>query len=819
MKKTLHKPGYLVLISFLLLTIPAGYAQTLSVSGNVVNQRNEPLPGATVTLVEKNQTQAAGELGRFTFTGLEPGTYRFTAFLIGHETGSLELTLSESDTTLLITLREKENQLQGVEIIGRKEQGYKNTQSFAGTKTETPARYVPQAISYVTKEVIADQMAFKSSDIVKNISGVNQFSYYDNDLSLRGFRAGGALINGLRNATTGWNQSLLPYVERMEVIKGPASALFANTDPGGTVNIVTKKPLDESRKAIGFATGSYNTFRATADFTGPMNESGTLLYRLNLAYQNAESFRVLQGGEDLVLAPSVSFIPDEKTRVNFDLVYSKSKGKLDRGQPIFGATAGTELYSTPVSFAIGKENDYLKELNLFATASLQREISEQVSFHASYMKIMYNEDLLERRTSNSYAVDADSVVIPTLMQMRTYRRMRKNYTDNITLYLVSGFKTGPLEHKLLTGYDYITYQQPVGSSSYNAFGYRDADNSGIINTYDTEHRDQYLIENNMPVPNVPHFDLENPDYSITEISEYINLPQPLAPAKYYVNGIYVQDQIKWDQWQMLLGLRQEFYTDILNYEQENSERVEQKALLPRIGLVYTPADQVSLYGTYTEGYQPQSAGTIGSPEIYGGPFDPLSSRMIEAGAKAEFFNRGLAVNLAVYHIEQNNILVDAGDAANHDMLRQIGQERSRGVELDVYGQVMPGLNVTANFAYNRAEITESDNPEEIGQLLPNAPQAQAGLWAKYTFSHLVLKGLGIGLGGNYVSKRTTFSDILELPAYTVVNGALYYTVDKFKLSATVNNVFDKTHWVGGYSFHRLYPGRPRNFLVGVDYTF
>ncbi|HYH57465.1 MAG TPA: TonB-dependent receptor, partial [Anseongella sp.] len=435
---------------------------------------------------------------------------------------------------------------------------------------------------------------------------------------------------------------------------------FANTDPGGTVNTVTKKPLDENRKSVAFATGSFNTYRLTSDFTGPMNESGTLLYRLNLAYQNAESFRELQGGEDMIIAPSVSFIPNGRTQVNIDFVYSKTKSKLDRGQPIFGASAGADLYSTPASFAIGKMNDYADELNLFTTASLQHKLSDKVTFNASYMKFLYDEDLLEHRTSNRYAVDVDGNEIPTLMEMQTIRRMRKNYNDNITLYFVADLKSGPLEHKLLLGYDYILNISPVGGSNYNANGYRNAANNGSIPTYDPDKREDYLIVDNMPVPNVPHFNLEDPDYSIAEISGYFNRSSPQAVTKYFVNGIYIQDQIKWGKLQALLSLRQEWYTDILNYEKADAEEVRQEALIPRAGLVYTPIELLSLYATFAEGYQPQGAGTIGDPATFGGPFDPLTSTMFEAGGKMELFKGDLAVNLAMYHIEQNNILIPTG---------------------------------------------------------------------------------------------------------------------------------------------------------------
>ncbi|HLT71864.1 MAG TPA: TonB-dependent receptor [Cyclobacteriaceae bacterium] len=809
-----------VLIIMILLVGLGASAQTGSVSGTVLSDQARPVEFANVGITGTSLGSATDQDGKFLIDNVPAGNHTLVVSSVGYGKVTRSVTVIAGEATSVdIRLVESVEQLQAVEITGRKERTYKNTSSFSGTKTETPLRYVPQAISYVTKEVMDDQQAFKTSDVLKNLSGVNVFSFYNNDFSLRGFRASNALINGLRDPTNSWSQSLLPNVERLEVIKGPASALFANTDPGGTVNTVTKKPLDENRKAVSFATGSYNTFRITSDFTGPMNEERTLLYRLNLAYQNAQSFRVLQGGQDMVIAPSISFLPTDKTKVNIDFVYAKTKSRLDRGQPIFGASSGTDLYSTPVSFAIGKENDYAHELNLYTTASLQHRFSERISFNASYMKFLYEEDLLEHRTSNRYAVDADGVEIPTLMEMQTIRRKRKNYNDNITLYFVGDFNSGPLTHKLLVGYDYIQNMSPIGGSNYNARGYRNATNTGAINTYDPANRDNYLIVDNMPVPNVPHFNLTNPDYSISEISGYFNVPSSQAVTKYYVNGVYMQDQISWGKFQALVALRQEYYVDILNYEKPNAEKVKQQALIPRLGLVYTPIEPVSLYATYAEGYQPQGAGTIGDPERFGGPFDPLTSTMYEGGAKTELFNKMLSVNLAVYHIELNNILINANDPQNPDRLRQVGQQQARGMELDVYGQVLPNLSITANFALNKTFITESDDEAEIGDILPNAPRTQGGIWAKYTFSTPSLNGIGIGIGANYVSTRTTFSDVLMLPSYVVADVALYYAIDRFKLSANLNNIFDETHWTGGYDFNRLFPGTPRNFLIGVGYIF
>src|SRR5690606_11523683 len=175
---------------------------------------------------------------------------------------------------------------------------------------------------------------------------------------------------------------------------------------------------------------------------------------------------------------------------------------------------------------------------------------------------------------------------------------------NITLYLVSDFNSGPLKHKLLLGYDYIQNASPVGGSNYNAGGYRNAANNDAINIYRPGARQNFLIENNRPVPNVPHFDLTNPNYSISEISGYFNVSSPQAVTKYLVHGAYLQDQLTWGPVQALIAFRQEFYTDILNYQKDNSEEVEQKAFIPRFGLVYTPIEPISLYATYAQGYQP-----------------------------------------------------------------------------------------------------------------------------------------------------------------------------------------------------------------------
>jgi iron complex outermembrane receptor protein len=267
------------------------------------------------------------------------------------------------------------------------------------------------------------------------------------------------------------------------------------------------------------------------------------------------------------------------------------------------------------------------------------------------------------------------------------------------------------------------------------------------------------------------------------------------------------------------GLRQEFYTDLFNFKPPTEEQVQQRALIPRLGLVYGLLPSLNLYATYAQGYNPQTASSLANPNA-GGPFDPLTSQMLEAGAKGEFFGQMLSVTLAAYQIVQNNILINAGNPANPDLLRQIGQERARGLEVDVVGRVLPNWSVLVNYALNDAVVSKSSNEAEVGSPKPNAPRHQGNLWTKYVVGRGRLAGLGLGLGGNFVSERVpSLNREQRLPAYALLNAAVYYNLNKFLISLNLNNLTDKVHWVGGYDYIRLFPGAPRNWLATVAYTF
>jgi len=779
-------------------------AQTGRIEGQVVEaDREEGLQGVNVGLEGTPLGTVTGEGGTFVIDEVPAGEYTVVASFVGYETERTSVSVEAGETaTVNFVFEATDVQLQEVEVIGRGATSYDGDYSFAATKTATPVENVPQSISVVTKEVIDDQQIYRLGEVFKNVSGVNTFSGY-NDYTTRGFRSSEArLINGLKAGFSFWDNPLLPHIERVEVIKGPASALFANTNPGGTINMVTKKPLPSSRRSLDVTLGSYDTYRATADFTGPLTDDNSVLYRLNAGYENTETFRRLQSSESILVAPSVSFLPSDRTRVNLDLVFSHVDTKLDRGQPIFNQS--DDLTSTPIEFALSQPGDYMRNTNVHVTASLTHEFSDRLTFNSSYMKFRYDHELEEHRTSNVFLPND-----PTTLQLAFIKRNQERIVDNVTNYFTLDVETGPVEHQALAGFDF--FQQDDNRTQWGARG-----------------DDRFLVPSDtgtvaLPGGNVGNFSLTDPTYTIegrnpsTYEANWFSQSRTTEPIRSRTYGAYLQDQLRWNDLRVLLSLRHEWYRDLLPPEQ-GDETVEQSAWLPRLGAVYSLPGGVNVYGTYAEGFQPQSAQSLINPQT-GGPFDPEKSELYEVGAKAKLLSGRLTATTAVYQITKQNVLVNANAPGNPQLLEQRGEERSRGVEFEVAGTLVPGLRLTANYAYNDAVITEAATEAAEGTVKENAPHHMGGLWSTYTIGEGPLQGLGVGAGFNFVTERNTFEEALQLPGHTVVDASVFYTVNNFKITASVDNVLDETYWTGGYNFGRIFPGAPRKGLLKVGYTF
>lgn len=671
-------------------------------------------------------------------------------------------------------------QLQTVEVTGREESSLFAEYTFSADKTQAHLLDIPQSISIVTKEVIQDRALVRLNDIAPFVAGVNEFSVY-NDITIRGFRSSDdRRVNGLRTYNNFWSQDLIAHVERVEVIKGPAAATFGDASPGGVINIVTKKPLRQAQTSLSARYGGYTGYSGAhdrylaVDTTGPVSD--TLLYRFNVAYEDSESFRAEIFNENLIIAPSFSFLPTDRTRINLDVVYTDSKGILDRGQPTFDGSLDLDV--VPIDVSVTQPGDRLDTETLATTLAVDHALSDSWSVALAYLNFDYEEALEEHRI--------DRYLTPTEISLRYNDRDSEANVDSISTYLVGHFHTGRVAHKLVVGTDLV----------------------------DREDSAREVIARN-----VATFDLADPMNMRRDVGSYALVTPAYSPWRGTLEGLglYLTDQMTIGRWDLLLGLR---YDDFeVNYFDPTATSsteylVEDSQLSPRLSLLRRINPDQSAYFSWITGFQPPDPWTA-SP-IYGGPFDPRESEMFEVGYKQILFNGDALFVASIYQLTQKNEVVYANDLDNPDLYVQRGEERATGLELEFSGRLTDSLQLIANYAYTDAEVVDDPDPTLEGRRKENAPEHMATIWGRYDLNPT----WGFGAGVSYVSERATFDPRLELPSYTIFDAAIYYQpTAKLELSLQAKNLADETHWTGGYNYGRVFPGEPRSLSLVANYRF
>jgi iron complex outermembrane receptor protein len=830
----------LLVFTIVIATLTSDALAQVAVTGKVVSRSQGPIPGATVSVAMGSEVAGAttSQDGSFEVRLSKTGVYDIMISFVGFDPHIRSYTFNEQKKYDIgaIVLTEYTQELQTVEVVGRIDRDYQSDYSFSATKSAIKNMELPQSLSTITKELISDRQAFQLADAVKIVSGVAPSSFY-NQYNIRGISQNeeGQILNGMRTRQYYFLQPITSNIERIEVLKGPASVTFSSVDPGGSINMVTKKPLATERREVSMGVGSFSTMRATLDFTGPLSESKTLLYRINGGLQEGRSYRDLVKNNALLVSPSLSYIPSDKTAINAEMIYSSSTGTLDRGQPIFGAITGqTDLNSTPTSLNLGAANDYFKSKEMIIMTSVAHKFSDKIGFNASYMKQAWTEDLQEHRTNNAFAVDIDNQPVTNLAVMQFIQRKQYWNVDNVTAYFNFDFNTGTVKHKLLAGYDLSSWHKTKGGGQNSARGYLLSDGtvaSSFVPANAANYQTIAIDGVVLPKPNVNHFNLSNPSYTIRNIDDYVMNSRTAVPsAMTSTNALYIQEQIKIGKWSALLSLRNEWFEDITNYKAPGEASFDNSALIPRIGLTYEVIKQLNVYATYLRGYQPQSNTVSLMPStgaFFWDPnsparFKPLISDLKEIGAKNELFDGRIIMSLAAYEINQENILINANLPAFPDSLVQRGSDRSRGIEWELSGYILPDLQINASYSYIDARIVEDSDEALNGKRKENAPSNSANIWMRYNFSQRALNDLGVGIGAQYSgSKVPWFTRAFEVPSYTIMDLAIFYTPSKanMQLALNINNVFNTTYWIGAQNYLRLFPGAPRNFMLTATYKF
>ena len=775
-----------------------------TIKGTITDENGLVVEFANVFLDGTSNGTVTNEDGAFLLQNIKNGSYTLKVSYIGYFDFSKDITVNNSDVTINGQLVENTEQLQSVEIVGRKKTDYKPDVTFAGTKVAVDVKEVPQSIAILNKEIIADQGIFRLKDVSSNVAGVTRTRAGDNFTS-RGFSIGHDFINGNRFVAVGnTSSSIATQYERIEFIKGPASALFGNSSPGGVVNAVTKKPLKENRAYASISAGGFtgitdlDTKRATLDITGPLNEEKTLLYRTNVAWENSDAFADFRNNRTILFAPSVSYLPSNKTSFNVDLVgtFIDNTASIDRGIPILQ----NDPFGLPISFNAGEPFDFTRASNTILTASFSHKFSDVFTFNTSYTRSDVTSDVVETNSANEFTADGTEL-IRNLNQLE-----RRENADFVTAYLSANFNTGPLKHKALLGFDY--YSEEL-STTFRAA--RTAEN-GVPNL---------VFENRIVYDNLSDL--------------FINFEERASSFTLNENnrGVYVQDLIELGKFKILAALRYEKIDNDIRANVEGlDDLVDDDIFLPRLGITYALTNNVNVYGSYTESFE--RVFIIGSINIAPEEeIDPFASNQIEIGAKGSFFNNKLLAQVSLYDIRRTGRVIRDPNLQTLSSAFQLGEESSKGVEFEVTGNINKNITLTANYSFTEAKINAEDlqalvdsGTGLINSSSSNNPKHTAGFWAKYTFDKYFFKNLDIGLGGNFVSENEIFNNSLnrtnefvEFPSYFILNQRIGYKFNNVDVGVNINNLLDERYFIGASGPARIFPGAPRSFLVTLGYSF
>ncbi len=426
---------------------------------------------------------------------------------------------------------------------------------------------------------------------------------------------------------------------------------------------------------------------------------------------------------------------------------------LDRGQPGFENSAS--INATPINLSLVQKGDYLHETDIASNVTLSYKFNNRFSFNSGYLNYHTNQQVAEHGLHDYLSPDSVSLYYSTWKY--------PTYTNTFTNYLTYKTNRGKLNHELLLGYDFISCETNLSQQYYeraDQFG----TGSGIVGTFSLKHTAYPSIRTD-----TYHLSTYNQDVSDVDASTYST------------QGIYLQDQISIDKWKFLLSIREEFYSAGDNDDVTASTDEDATAVfLPRLGVVYSLKPNISLYATYNKGFDPFEASM--ATQVFNAPFKPVISQLLEAGAKAIFFNNSLSASVALYQLELQNVAVNANDISNPNLFVQQGEYRSRGMETEATGSILSNLSVYLTYAYSDYKVVKSKIVSQIGRLAENAPRNTSGSYIKYTFANGLLKGLGISAGHSSESRLNTLDPNVLLPDYILLNAGLQYNYQHYKVA-------------------------------------
>ena len=689
------------------------------------------------------------------------------------------------------------DELEPVIVLGRAQQYYRVDNSTIGSKTATEQINLPVSTQVISEQLMKDMAARNITDLYRSIPGVSEFSY--SGVTFRGFREdGNVFYDGVRgDPYSGFSVPQLFNVERVEVLKGPMSALYGAGEPAGLINYVTKKASFDNSINTGLSVGNYNLLGGYVDSRGAITDK--VAHRIAIFNETQDSFRKNADSENLEIAGGLLFQLSESTAIdfNFDIVEQDLGGNRLRGVPV--DDRGNFLVSR--TYNSNESSDFQNLDALILQSSLQHSFSDQLR-NRTTVRYLENEREQEYHESRSW-VDVNGDGVANILDKTIKREFRDQFRANdeisVTTDLIYDFEIGSVQNTFLIGADY--------------------------HEIDTEY--DYLRAR-YEADGVANLNIFEPNYGETNSKRYRLSNRNAAGVKIERYSLYLQDQLKFNEhWYLLGGVRWDNFEDA---RKSDGYDFSDDNVTPRVGLVYKPYDNTALYVNYSESFKPLSTSVQDDVDYN---YDPEYGNQIEIGVKQNLFNERVFATLALYQIEKDNVIhgnpEDTGYGDGIPDYVQYGAIESKGIELLLEGDLTKNWALTGGYAYNDCTVSESGDfwsnmsvrnkaRGVEGARFVNAPEHQLGLWTRYNIEVI---NSAFAFGVNHVSEQISFEGQRVKP-FTVYDASwtLYNFWGSAEFQLNVKNLFDKEYAISGFNKRGgHFPGEPRTVVGQLRYTF
>jgi len=785
------------LVSLLLIlpfhTFCAGSGDNGILKGTVSTADGQPAAYVSVLLKNTALGTVTDEKGNFEIKKIHPGNYVLLFSFLGYSDSAIAVDVRQNETSFLkVQLRRTDSELKAIVVDAKLQSKYVETKPSGSLRLNLPLIEIPQNISVVTQQTYSDQGLVSLTEGIRNVSGVSKSYGVLNDvvLIIRGTDAGG---NVFRNGLGGywWNQQEdAAMLEKVEFIKGPAGFMMSLAEPGGIVNTVTKQPSKETIANINAAYGSFNLLRLTADFGGSFSKTSRFSYRMNAGIHSQE--RAFHNSKALryFLCGALKYEPGKNTSVTVEYNYMRGN---TYGNNFDIPSLHGKIFALPADFAVADKNtDSLTAIDSYGRIQVNHNFNDNwhLNFQVAYVRGKEGGYLLN--TDPDIPVSND-----TLYRVSNFSDWRNGATV-VQGFIDGKFYTGrKIEHKILLGVDYNRFHVSAGMGG----------------TWGEQKFGLYIPD--------PEYDISRDSLRNFEI-----YPPGTAVQKWI--SLYIEDHIKIaGKLVMTLG------THLTHANRHSSDfflvpsyqaNKNYNFIIPRAGLTWLFSDDLSVYGLYDGSFFPQNA-----PNFHQQPFEPLTGHNIEAGLKSYFLSKRMSLSVSVFDIVKNNTL--SADPAHDGYYIQTGQVTSKGVDIDMSGNITPAITANVNYEYANAKITKDSDPKNVGLKNLGTPDHVLNLWTKYKQQRGYLKGFSLSMGYQYMGKRSAVWNwspgdaIHYLPAYNLLDAAIGYSNERFNIGLNVYNITNINYAVYGYfnsatSEWRYTPGEPINFRlsVGINLT-